>query len=1353
MAAGGLLSQSIYCTYVRHLPESFMAILTTVLAFLGAYRLLPKLLRSAVETTVDAWLEAVLQSAGGEILDAVRTAPEIRRVREKLARAVALTLARYPEAHAVVFASDLSKPPFSDAVTQVLRSPQDPLDVVKVREVFANSIYVPEQLRIDPVNLLSEIRSQFLELLRQDERTRSLWSSVVLDRVAGDTSVIRLAVADIQQATTALVQATAEERVASPFLSPDVFFRPWLKPGRLFHHAWSLVGRGDELSRLRDFLDSSDQVVAILPGRGGIGKSRVVLAFSTELSETHPDWQVRIVANEASIQSDDITALPDAATLIVVDDAQRREDLGVILTAARHRSQPTKILLSLRPYGSDHIRSSAVRAGFDIREILSLPELRELSRESAIELAREALGPEYSDNAEALAEITRDSPLVTVIGGKLIAERAVGPRLLAHHTEFKDAVLARLADEYAEALRSRMAAQLPERMLQLLAATAPVRTTNKAFLERAAEFLEINTDEVVQGLGILEAAGILLRRGGTVRITPDVLADYLLYRACVTPAGDSTGFAERVFQTFGAVVPEKVLRNLAELDWQVRLSHGRQTDLLAEVWSNLESEFQGAPHSSRHAILNMMREVAVYQPSRVLSLIEYAIRNPATAPDANPYEAIYSYSHADVLAAIPPLLRKIAYHPDFVPRVCDLLWELGRDDSRELNPNPEHAIRVLADIASYETGNLLVGRGVLAAIRRWIEAPDAHDHLYSPLLIIDPMLEKAGSHTYSIGHELSFRPYLVDPTVTRELREGALQIVKQCAFSERLNVVLRAMQSFSTALRDPQPHFGGSVPDGVLERWVPEQLWILDIMRELVEQDSDPLVYLAVLQAVGWHAAYSSMDSVRESARGVVDAIRQSFEFRFTKMLTSAQYHIDWLLIKLNQTESELSDEEELAHEDSSREQELRETCDEFIVRYAKASDGGAVLSERLRTARDAGESVNPGNFLYVLARSHPEYASELCEFSIRDPDGPLAPHISSLITGFRDRLPDFAFELLTRALDAGSAPLAGAVANVLRSMFWDGTIESRYIALLQRVLAVNDDWVRKLGLYALGALIGKQTDTALEIALSLDLGANSHLTDELFQALAQGHREDNFEHITDEMLQRLLIKLENVSDIGGWATIGFLKHASTRAPRDVVRLLLDRIRKGDETDDVKYRSLPFHLEKSLSGFGKAPDQADILRDIRNRVLEGDGVSFWMAELYAIISLSYDGTGRMVLQEWINSGDPRKIIAAAQLLADAPSTFVLDNDEFTSNLLERASAAGAETYEEVRGGLYARAVSRGGSGIAGEPLPHDVYAQDKASEIASKLIPGSPARQFYEAVAEDARRDIRRTMEQNEEME
>ena len=441
-------------------------------------------------------------------------------------------------------------------------------------------------------------------------------------------------------------------RDGASLLSPDEFFSPWLSPGRVFSHQWDLVGRQEIQGQLVEFSGvESGRRVAVLAGRGGIGKTRLLLAVANAVKQEVPTAVVRFAAEGMLVSAEEVAALPEGA-LLVLDDGHRRQDLEVVLAAAMRSRHRPRLLISTRPYGLGVIHGHLARVGYDPGDVYVLDELRELSRDESVTLAQQALGPALGHLAAALVQITGDSPLVTVVGGRLLAEEALPPGLLAHNQQFRQAVLARMADEYANAIGDLVDRILARRILELISALGSFRIDSDELLRRAAEFVDMRTDELRRVAGALEEAGVVIRRGGVLRITPDVLSDFLYHRAAVVN-GRPTGFVDRVYSSFADLAGPQILSGLAELDWRVRESDAAEIDLLEAVWDSVVTEFRCASFYGRVEILRLLQGVAVYQPRRVLELVELAAHDDVAPEGDEPAFALVAWTHASVLQALP----------------------------------------------------------------------------------------------------------------------------------------------------------------------------------------------------------------------------------------------------------------------------------------------------------------------------------------------------------------------------------------------------------------------------------------------------------------------------------------------------------------------------------------------------------------------------------------------------------------------------------------------------------------------------------------------------------------------------
>ena len=394
-----------------------------------------------------------------------------------------------------------------------------------------------------------------------------------------------------------------------------------------------------------------------------------------------------------------VASLPQQPCVIVVDDAHRRRDLPVLFDLAHQHVFPVTIVLATRPYATDRLRSLLRNAGYDTREVIELPALDKLRREDVKVLAGQALGATYAHLVDRLAQLTQDSPLVTVVGGRLLAERGIDPLLLERDAEFQSEVLHGFRDVLLGEVGDQSESGLYKKLLSLVAAVTPVYPNDERSPKRRCQYLDIDQPALVIALGRLEAAGVLQRFGSSLRLIPDVLADHILHKECLTDSGLTTGYAQQVYERFASICPAQVLTNLAELDWRVLTATGQESTLLNEVWQSIEEEFLHGSHATRCRMLGNLEDVAYYQPARVLRLIELAIGRPSVDAGEGGSSQYGDSSHQDVLYRLPSLLQNVGFTLKYLPRCCDLLWQLGRDDARPMNSTPDHPMRILAEFS------------------------------------------------------------------------------------------------------------------------------------------------------------------------------------------------------------------------------------------------------------------------------------------------------------------------------------------------------------------------------------------------------------------------------------------------------------------------------------------------------------------------------------------------------------------------------------------------------------------------------------------------------------------------------
>ena len=1133
----------------------------------------------------------------------------------------------------------------------------------------------------------------------------------------------------------------------SSFVTPTEFFHQFSKAAALFNHTWALVGRSDHLRQAHEFVESQQKKVAILVGRGGIGKSKILHAFAETFDNEHEEMSLWFADEEEIRAHDGADYLPFEPCVIVVDDAHRRGDLPALVALSHQRPHVTKLFLSCRPYGIDHLKSQLIRGGFDVREFDELRDVNELSLDEVIELGRQALGPEFAGLAGRLAAATRDCPLVTVVGGQLLARKAIAPELLERDKEFRYTVLLRFQEILVGEVGDRIDSTLCRDLLDLIAAVQPVRLDNEIILDSEAKFLNIDRPTLLNSLDILEKAGVLLRRGNTLRIVPDVLADHILHKASITSQGQPTGYADRVFNEFKSLCPSEVLRNLSELDWRLRQSGAQASDLLKNIWQKIRQGFQDASTLGRSMTLEILEKIAVYQPERTLELVEYALLNPATESGNPERVRLYGDTHSDLLRQLPALLRQISYTLDYLPHCCNLLWELGRDDDRKLHSNPDHGVRVLADLGGYAIGKpFIVTSRVLDTIEKLLEDPGSHDHIHSPLDIIAPMLAKTGFSAHSEGFNFVYRPFTLKDENIKSIRQRSISLISRCLSSNNLRISLRALASLASALREPRPVFDMELSDEDLEQWRPEQLEILTLIADFARRSTEPVTLIRIRAILWWHRLHSPSDEVKEKADAVVSSIPESFELRLTHGLMSPFHMDDWL-----PTEDNEGDGNRFRHEKS--EQMQHALVAELLTHSEHASKTYEILTERIQTINAAGVQSNPQVILGILGDSDPESAAGLCDIIADNPNGPLAPYLHSLLTNVRVWNADRARGIGQRALKRGSPILCLGVALSYQSRRWVDSATTEDFEVISEFLTHEDLDVRGAAIGSLAALAEAHPRVASDLAMGVEVGDNMHLAEKMCQLFFDGYGIPLRELTSDE-LKTLLSKLEDVKEIEDHFINTFLVKASEKDARAVVGLLLTRIRK-EGIEGTRYHPLPLlEFQDPLIGLSASPDHENILREIRDTSLEPvSSVEYWIPELFREASLDFESAASLkVLNEWINSGDAGKIKSAARLVSRAQPEFVFENVEFTSNLLERAYAASFDCHRSVASNLTSSAISGARSGTPGQPMPEDVALRDKALAATSQFDAGSPPYRFYDSLVNFSEASIREDLLRDEEL-
>ena len=1130
-----------------------------------------------------------------------------------------------------------------------------------------------------------------------------------------------------------------------PWVTADNFFRPYDSRGRTFSHAWTLVGRSRDLRSLLEFISARDRQVAILSGRGGSGKSRLLKELAAELARRSPTTAIRFLLPGVPIKLSDVEQLPRTAQLlVVVDDAHDTDELPVLLSGMSYHRPNAKILLATRPYGAALIQATVARVG--LTEPV-LHTLQDLTREDAEELATEILAAEDRDPtlASRIADVTWDSPLMTVVGASLVAKDALDPRLLASHQDFRQQLLARFHDIVVGGWAEPAERMLLRTVLQLVALLQPVRDVDEDFRTSAAAIISAPFDTISRQLRALEDAGVLLGRGGRLRVVPDLLADYIVADACFAESSrQPTGYADRVFHEVHGESARHLLINLSKLDWRMATDSGLRTSLLDRVWAIITERFRSAGIFRRADILKEIAPVAFYQPRRALDLAHLALEEPTDDID-EPYDRLFPETrttYAEVERELGPVLRNVAYNFEHLFEACDLLWRLAQRDESHSKTSFDSPIKVLQELASLDRRKpLAYSERVVDCALQWLSQRQPENQIVSPFDILDQALATEGTESTTKEFTVTLTPYYVKAEAVRALRQRVIDAAFDALTGGDLSEALRAAATIETALRYP---IGRNTTDDLRDQWATEFLPVLKRLRLTVAASPlDPVLLHQIRKAVRWHATRAK-GPTGPHAQAVLDAIPDTVENRLTRVLIDPW---EW-------SSNRSADIEEFTRRSMKWQDKI---CTELTTRYS-THDLALLVEERLKvltTVRRYRDS-SPGIFTRALVTASKDLGVTMIDRIIARPDSPLREILDAALAATASVDAEDAIRLARRLLSFNDVDLHRRIAFAYgRGLGHRTNLSTSEIELIKELAAHQDAQVRKQIVYAIDNLAATDPDGALKILVGIDFGTSTRLADETLSMFSPHHVFD-VQNLTSPQLNPILGRLRTLPSLDGHWIGEFLGALSPVAPQQVLALLTDRITLAGDQSLSDYHPIPHGWdERSPLRFRETDAFEVVLRNIRNWAADAANAPerhYWSPILFAAAANGFDGPVLDVLNEWITSPRREEVETISNLVREAPSEFIVDQSDFTIRLLDTAWRHGRKTYERVARTLYNTANSGMRVGTIGEPFPQDVKQRDNARTLANRLPTGSPAHQFFRDLTRSAEQRIRQEMELDEDI-
>jgi transcriptional regulator with XRE-family HTH domain len=1120
-----------------------------------------------------------------------------------------------------------------------------------------------------------------------------------------------------------------------PWAMANEFFAP-ASGDQIFTHDWALAGRISELADLLEAIRAGRHGIARLVGRGGLGKTRLLRSVA-EAFETEK-WVVRFLPYGAKADPEDFELLTASGpSLVIIDDGHERSDIAEILSHLRRRNSDTRLLIAMRPYGEVGLSQDLRRAGILLSE-LSTTTLADLTQDEGENLAREALGGAHEALVQRLAHLTLDCPLATVVGGVLIRRGRLDPADLEQDDEIRTEILRGFRDAIvADSLDGEF--ELRRAVVEALSALQPFRSVDPAFQNTLSKLVGAPYDRAQHHLRSLEDAGVLLRRGESLRLVPDLLGDVVLAQACFDErSGTTTGFLARLVEAATGDTLSHVFVNASRVDWQVRQHHTTAPSPASALWEALEKELEATDIHGRRGVLHLLKRVAYFQPERTLELTKWILSHPTdeVRPQDQRLANLYPPKWDDVLHDIPPVLQTVAYHFDSMSEACEMLWQLAQLDQRPTNQHPEHPLRVLRDLAEFGVSRPIeYNEAIIDIASRWF----ADGQQLSPFDVLEPLLATEGSAQSYSDYTISFRPYALNLNAVLPVRQRVINLALNEIRSPDLRRAASGVHAIENAFRFPVGSFGRVVSPEERAAWAPNFVSTINELGPIVAEPTlDPAIAVAIMKALHWHAEYAE-GSTQTAANAVLALVPDTTIFQLSLLL-----HDGW---------GHLVRSQHMSFQESDM---LRDEHREAVVRLVLAeydnSGVARVLERRLQVEQEAfgpGEG-NPGPMVAAMVEARPEVANAIVQRVIDDPESSLGP-VLPVVLG---RLGDVAPAELVKAAKGLLALQVPAVDTfVSRSFGWNRGLRSSLVEgeleLIRTFAANPDPSIRQSAIIAAQRIAPEHPQAAVNVLGSVSFRDAPQLADEIFAPLAEVEGPLRWDLMSMAQQAAINAELVEIVEVDGYHLFKFLSQRSATHPHEVIDLFRSRILNAEALETLgAYQPTPFHWDVPLR-IRAHSDFLPILRELRDWIGESDS---WVrrengARLFTDAAGGFDDAVLALLKEGLAGAAPASVDGVAAILRKAPRRIVYSEVPFVLDALDAAARFGEDCEQTMREALWAAIITGSRSGTPGEPFPADVQQRDECAQIAETLPKGSRGEDFYRALSESAEGSIRWTAE------
>jgi hypothetical protein len=1060
--------------------------------------------------------------------------------------------------------------------------------------------------------------------------------------------------------------------------------------------------------------------VALLPGPDGIGKSRLLLEALRKIDTTQQDLKVLVLSSPYTAANEH--ELPGGKTLIGVDDAQTRDIKSVeaLFRMVRSYSDRIKLILAIRPDQLDEVRQRLILANFQLKdEILEFRPLQGIENPAA--LAEAILGKQDLNRIHQLVALASDSPLIMVIAGELLKRGQIRHTLLASsHEDFRREVVLRYQLAASSSISSSIPPERVQKVSALLAALGPFDISNEPLVTQAATFLQLDTDQLLETLDHLERAGLALRRRDSYSCAPDAITYSILEQACFLSSGRPKEFGSSVALAFAKPWQTNAHKRLAEVDWLK--GRGQDTGLLTRFWQQKQEQFSTGTTEDRIALLQILHDVAYFQPKIALDFVQIALHMPGP-PSSENHESIPE----QVKLYLPNILGQIAYHIDYMKTAINLLWELGKSDSSDMSRSSNHPHHVLMELSKQRDGRIAAFYDTyLQSVEMWCIEANAFERGFTPLHIIPSFLERDGSADYyfSQTQSIHIQSFYVLPEPMRDIRKRAIHLLASIGqMNERPKLQYHAVEVLRNLIIRGLTYNNTSE---LRAQWYEEDQAILVELTSLAQKAKSAFLSYSIEYGLRIALKHPDNAPIAENLRTTLAALPLDLD---TEIIWYLKHGIS----------AQQFSKEQVGSDDTT----FREVAERILRTYLTAQNMKQKLDVLVSHLALYDQQIVYPNILEVLTEIDPVLGHRLCRLVVDDPSSSTVNYFTYFVLPLRKWNATTFLDLVRDALNSDNPSLrrgaAYAIYRVTDFTKEEGTILITLIKDADPIVAMG-------AIYAIHQLHEEAQDTAFSALDEVSFTSeNERVVDATCEAMHRRMSNPLWNPIPSltSFLQKC-VPLPEISEQKHYRLRSFLLECRWRFPQIVANFCLDRVkyrRSLPREQQTRYEPISC-LSRHLVPESRAVNEQHIEERYQALcTIHDELLAFEESEIitiFAYLANGYDAITLQVLSDWLESGAEQKIRLVAKLIQKAPPSFVFDNEAFVERLLSTATVTSKDISKQMGNALLNSAMPFAFIGIPDVLSNERVQIRDRARQTADKYPSKSAMHEFYMDLSKEA---------------